>query len=391
MIESFRWYGPNDPVSLQNIRQAGAVNIVSALHHLPNGAVWEIKEIKAHQKLIEAAGLTWGVVESVPIHEDIKQRTGAFEHYINNYKQTLKNLASCGIHTVCYNFMPVLDWTRTHLYKPLEDGSTALSFEIAALRAFDLFILKRKGAEREYQRAEIESAQNYFNTLDDSAIQTLTKSIIAGLPGAEEGYTLDQFNQRIQAYKHLSKDDLHQHLILFLKELVLTLESVDLRMCIHPDDPPHSLFGIPRVVSTAEDLSILFDAVPSLHNGLTFCTGSFGVRADNDLVAMFAKHASRIHFLHFRSTQRDGKGNFYEANHLEGDVDMYAMVKAALSEEARRKKQGRADWALPMRPDHGHQMLDDLNKITNPGYSAIGRLRGLAELRGLAFAISRTL
>ncbi|MGB1535830.1 MAG: mannonate dehydratase [Flavobacteriaceae bacterium] len=391
MIESFRWYGPNDPVSLQNIRQAGAVNIVSALHHLPNGAVWEIKEIKAHQKLIEAAGLTWGVVESVPIHEDIKQRTGAFEHYINNYKQTLKNLASCGIHTVCYNFMPVLDWTRTHLYKPLEDGSTALSFEIAALRAFDLFILKRKGAEREYQRAEIESAQNYFNTLDDSAIQTLTKSIIAGLPGAEEGYTLDQFNQRIQAYKHLSKDDLHQHLILFLKELVPTLESVELRMCIHPDDPPHSLFGIPRVVSTAEDLSILFDAVPSLHNGLTFCTGSFGVRADNDLVAMFAKYASRIHFLHFRSTQRDGKGNFYEANHLEGDVDMYAMVKAALSEEARRKKQGRADWALPMRPDHGHQMLDDLNKITNPGYSAIGRLRGLAELRGLAFAISRTL
>ncbi|MEK9852537.1 MAG: mannonate dehydratase [Flavobacteriaceae bacterium] len=391
MIESFRWYGLNDAVSLQNIRQAGALNIVSALHHLPNGAVWEIKEIKAHQKLIEAAGLTWGVVESVPIHEDIKQRTGAFEHYINNYKQTLKNLASCGIHTVCYNFMPVLDWTRTHLYKPLEDGSTALSFEIAALRAFDLFILKRKGAEREYQRAEIESAQNYFNTLDDSAIQTLTKNIIAGLPGAEEGYTLDQFNQRIQTYKHLSKDDLHQHLILFLKELVPTLESVDVRMCIHPDDPPHSLFGIPRVVSTAEDLSILFDAVPSLHNGLTFCTGSFGVRADNDLVAMFAKHASRIHFLHFRSTQRDGKGNFYEANHLEGDVDMYAMVKAALSEEARRKKQGRADWALPMRPDHGHQMLDDLNKITNPGYSAIGRLRGLAELRGLAFAISRTL
>ncbi|MEK9787916.1 MAG: mannonate dehydratase [Flavobacteriaceae bacterium] len=322
MIESFRWYGPNDPVSLQNIRQAGAVNIVSALHHLPNGAVWEIKEIKAHQKLIEAAGLTWGVVESVPIHEDIKQRTGAFEHYINNYKQTLKNLASCGIHTVCYNFMPVLDWTRTHLYKPLEDGSTALSFEIAALRAFDLFILKRKGAEREYQRAEIESAQNYFNTLDDSAIQTLTKNIIAGLPGAEEGYTLDQFNQRIQTYKHLSKDDLHQHLILFLKELVPTLESVDVRMCIHPDDPPHSLFGIPRVVSTAEDLSILFDAVPSLHNGLTFCTGSFGVRADNDLVAMFTKHAARIHFLHFRSTQRDGKGNFYDANQLDGDVDM---------------------------------------------------------------------
>ena len=391
MIESFRWYGPNDAVSLRDIRQAGAVNIVSALHHVPNGDVWEIEEIKAHQQLIEAAGLKWGVVESVPVHEDIKQRVGEYQLYINNYKQTLKNLASCGIHTVCYNFMPVLDWTRTHLYKPLADGSTALAFQIDAMRAFDLCVLKRAQAQEEYTLEEISAAENYFETLDAEAVEDLTKSIIAGLPGAEEGYTLDQFNQRIQAYKHLSKDDLHQHLILFLKELVPTLESVDVRMCIHPDDPPHSLFGIPRVVSTAEDLSILFDAVPSLHNGLTFCTGSFGVRADNDLAAMFTKHAARIHFLHFRSTQRDGKGNFYEANHLEGDVDMYAMVKAALSEEAKRKHSGRADWAIPMRPDHGHQMLDDLNKITNPGYSAIGRLRGLAELRGLALAITRIL
>jgi mannonate dehydratase len=287
--------------------------------------------------------------------------------------------------------MPVLDWTRTHLYKPIEDGSTALSFEIAALRAFDLFILKRKGADREYQRAEIESAQNYFNALDDSAIQTLTKSIIAGLPGAEEGYTLKQFNNRIQAYQSLDKENLQQHLILFLKALVPTLEEVNLRICIHPDDPPQPLFGIPRVMSTAADLVFLFDAVPSLYNGLTFCTGSLGVRSDNNLMSLFTQHASRIHFLHFRSTTRDDKGNFYEANHLEGDVDMYAMVKAALSEEARRKKQGRADWALPMRPDHGHQMLDDLQKITNPGYSAIGRLRGLAELRGLALAISKTI
>jgi len=390
MIESFRWYGPNDVVTLRDIRQAGAVNIVSALHYVPNGEVWEIDEIKAHQKIIEAAGLKWGVVESVPIHEDIKQRVGNFQDYINNYKQTLKNLASCGIHTVCYNFMPVLDWTRTHLYKTLADGSTALAFKIDAMRAFDLCILKRAQAKEEYTPEELAAAEKYFDSLDADATDALTKSIIAGLPGAEEGYTLDQFNQHIQAYKHLSKYDLHQHLILFLKELVSTLESVDVRMCIHPDDPPQPLFGIPRVVSTAEDLDNLFDAVPSLHNGLTFCTGSFGVRADNDLAAMLAKHASRIHFLHFRSTQRDGKGNFYEANHLEGDVDMYAMVKAALSEEARRKKQGRADWAIPMRPDHGHQMLDDLNKITNPGYSAIGRLRGLAELRGLALAISRT-
>jgi len=391
MIESFRWYGPNDAVSLRDIRQAGAVNIVSALHHVPNGEVWEIEEIKAHQKLIEAAGLQWGVVESVPIHEDIKQRVGNFQHYINNYKQTLKNLASCGIHTVCYNFMPVLDWTRTHLYKTLDDGSTALAFQIDAMRAFDLCILKRAQAKEEYTPDEVNAAEKYFDSLDVDAIDELTKSIIAGLPGAEEGYTLDQFNQRIQAYKHLSKQDLQQHLILFLQELVPTLEAVDLRMCIHPDDPPQSLFGIPRVVSTAEDLDVFFSAVPSVYNGLTFCTGSFGVRADNDLNAMFSKHASRIHFLHFRSTQRDGNGNFYEANHLEGDVDMFSMVKAALNEESTRKKSGRPDWAIPMRPDHGHQMLDDLNKHTNPGYSAIGRLRGLAEIRGLALAISRTL
>ena len=391
MIESFRWYGPNDAVSLRDIRQAGAVNVVSALHHVPNGTVWEIDEIKAHQDLVRKAGLVWGVVESVPIHEDIKQRIGDFERYIDNYKKTLENLASCGIYTVCYNFMPVLDWTRTHLYKPLEDGSTALSFEGDAMRAFDLFILKRPQAKDEYTPEEISAARTYFNNLTPEAIEELTKSIIAGLPGAEEGYTLEQFNQRVNAYKHLSKEDLQQHLIRFLQELTPTLESSGVRMCIHPDDPPQPLFGIPRVVSTAEDIDKLFSGAPSIHNGLTFCTGSFGVRPDNDLLAMFTKHANRIHFLHFRSTQRDGKGNFYEANHLEGDVDMYAMVKAALTEEAKRKESGRSDWQIPMRPDHGHQMLDDLNKITNPGYSAIGRLRGLAELRGLALAISRTL
>ena len=391
MIESFRWYGPNDAVSLRDIRQAGAVNVVSALHHVPNGTVWEIDEIKAHQDLVRKAGLVWGVVESVPIHEDIKQRIGDFQRYIDNYKKTLENLASCGIYTVCYNFMPVLDWTRTHLYKPLEDGSTALSFEGDAMRAFDLFILKRPQAQDEYTPEEISAARTYFNNLTPEAIEELTKSIIAGLPGAEEGYTLEQFNQRVNAYKHLSKEDLQQQLIRFLQELTPTLESSGVRMCIHPDDPPQPLFGIPRVVSTAEDIDKLFSGAPSIHNGLTFCTGSFGVRPDNDLLAMFTKHANRIHFLHFRSTQRDGKGNFYEANHLEGDVDMYAMVKAALTEEAKRKESGRSDWQIPMRPDHGHQMLDDLNKITNPGYSAIGRLRGLAELRGLALAISRTL
>jgi len=287
--------------------------------------------------------------------------------------------------------MPVLDWTRTLLYKVLEDGSTALAFEIDAMRAFDLFILNRKQAKEEYSPNEIEVAEHYFNKLQKEDIENLTKSIIAGLPGAEEGYTLEQFNERIQAYKHLDKEKLQEHLIFFLQQLVPTLEALGIRMCIHPDDPPHSLFGIPRVVSTAKDLDVLFDRVPSLNNGLTFCTGSFGVRAENNLLEMFTKHASRIHFLHFRSTLRDGKGNFYEANHLEGDVDMYAMVKAALKEEHKRKQVGREDWKIPMRPDHGHQMLDDLNKITNPGYSAIGRLRGLAELRGLALALSRTI
>lgn len=390
MKESFRWYGPKDPVPLSAIRQAGATTIVSALHDVPNGEVWSIDAIKSHQKLIANAGLKWGVVESVPIHEEIKQRTGNFEVYIENYKATLENLAHCEILTVCYNFMPVLDWTRTHLYKPLEDGSTALSYEIDALRAFDLFVVKRAKAAQDYTEQEIQDAKAYFEALTPLQIESLTKSIIAGLPGAEEGYTMQQFNEQIEAYANLNEETLRSHLIQFLDALMPTAEAVGVNMCIHPDDPPHSLFGIPRVVSTASDIEALFSAVPSLNNGLTFCTGSFGVRPDNDLLEMFTQHAERIHFLHFRSTKRDDKGNFYEANHLEGDVDMFAMVKAALLEERRRKETGRSDWEIPMRPDHGHQMLDDLEKHTNPGYSAIGRLKGLAELRGLAMGIIRS-
>ena len=390
MKESFRWYGPKDPVPLSAIRQAGATTIVSALHDVPNGEVWSIDAIKSHQKLIANAGLKWGVVESVPIHEEIKQRTGNFEVYIENYKATLENLAHCEILTVCYNFMPVLDWTRTHLYKPLEDGSTALSYEIDALRAFDLFVVKRAKAAQDYTEQEIQDAKAYFEALNPLQIESLTKSIIAGLPGAEEGYTMQQFNEQIEAYANLNEETLRSHLIQFLDALMPTAEAVGVNMCIHPDDPPHSLFGIPRVVSTASDIEALFSAVPSLNNGLTFCTGSFGVRPDNDLLEMFTQHAERIHFLHFRSTKRDDKGNFYEANHLEGDVDMFAMVKAALLEERRRKETGRSDWEIPMRPDHGHQMLDDLEKHTNPGYSAIGRLKGLAELRGLAMGIIRS-
>ena len=390
MKESFRWYGPKDPVPLSAIRQAGATTIVSALHDVPNGEVWSIDAIKSHQKLIANAGLKWGVVESVPIHEEIKQRTGNFEVYIENYKATLENLAHCEILTVCYNFMPVLDWTRTHLYKPLEDGSTALSYEIDALRAFDLFVVKRAKADQDYTEQEIQDAKAYFEALNPLQIDSLTKSIIAGLPGAEEGYTMQQFNEQIEAYANLNEETLRSHLIQFLAALMPTAEAVGVNICIHPDDPPHSLFGIPRVVSTAKDIEALFSAIPSLNNGLTFCTGSFGVRPDNDLLEMFTQHAERIHFLHFRSTKRDDKGNFYEANHLEGDVDMFAMVKAALSEERRRKEAGRSDWEIPMRPDHGHQILDDLEKHTNPGYSAIGRLKGLAELRGLAMGIIRS-
>jgi mannonate dehydratase len=390
MKESFRWYGPQDAVPLSAIRQAGATTIVSALHDVPNGAVWSVDAIKRLQTLIQNAGLKWAVVESVPIHEDIKQRIGDYERYIENYKTTLKNLASCGIYTVCYNFMPVLDWTRTHLYKTLADGSTALSFEIDALRAFDLYVVKRNRATEDYSSPQIEAAKRYYESLEEIEVKSLTKSIIAGLPGAEEGYTMEEFNQRIEAYSHLDQDTLRSHLVQFLAAVIPTAEACNVKLCIHPDDPPHSLFGIPRVVSTASDIEALFSAVPSLNNGLTFCTGSFGVRADNDLLEMFINHAERIHFLHFRSTQRDEKGNFFEANHLEGDVDMYAMVKAALQEEKRRKAIGRIDWEIPMRPDHGHQMLDDLNKTTNPGYSAIGRLRGLAELRGLALGISRS-
>lgn len=390
MKESFRWYGPKDPVPLSAIRQAGATTIVSALHDVPNGEVWSIDAIKSHQTLIANAGLKWGVVESVPIHEEIKQRTGNFEVYIENYKATLENLAHCEILTVCYNFMPVLDWTRTHLYKPLEDGSTALSYEIDALRAFDLFVVKRAKADQDYTEQEIQDAKAYFEALTPLQIESLTKSIIAGLPGAEEGYTMQQFNEQIEAYANLNEETLRSHLIQFLAALMPTAEAVGVNICIHPDDPPHSLFGIPRVVSTATDIEALFSAIPSLNNGLTFCTGSFGVRPDNDLLEMFTQHAERIHFLHFRSTKRDDKGNFYEANHLEGDVDMFAMVKAALSEERRRKEAGRSDWEIPMRPDHGHQMLDDLEKHTNPGYSAIGRLKGLAELRGLAMGIIRS-
>ncbi|WP_111706223.1 mannonate dehydratase [Lutibacter citreus] len=386
MQETFRWFGINDQVKLSDIKQAGATGVVTALHHISNGEVWEVEEIKKVKDTIENAGLEWSFIESIPIHEDIKLRKGDYLQRIENYKKSIQNIAKCGVKNVCYNFMPVLDWTRTQLFWELKDGSTALRFDKVEMAAFEKYIMKRVGVEKDYAPEILELAKDKFFKMTSEEKQSLEDSILKGLPGTVDDLTIPVFKEMIAQYEHISHKDLKANLSYFLNEVIPVAEENGVKMAIHPDDPPFDIMGLPRIIKSEADLEDLVNFIDSPSNGITFCTGSLGANPNNDLPKMIEKFADKIHFLHLRNVKRESDGSFFEANHLEGSSDMFEIVKSILKIEKER------GISIPMRPDHGHQMLDDLKSKSNyAGYSAIGRLRGLAELRGLKLGISKSM